>query len=368
MILLLWGCYSIESEVYVSSTGDGALLHLRPGLVQKELRLSRSYPERCDAEPGSCLLFEVQHREDGITAAWCSDDGDTPGAPGGLFHELDGQLQWEITTLDLQEADPELATLCESTEDPRCGLNFTHSFARDPTDTMLAVADTDNSRVLFLEHQDGPARVLGVLDAEDVGWGDRSYPNRVQWWAEEERSFLLVTYKSRASAVNEGGLLLWEVTDLQNPVRRWSFPERGALAAPHNAIVHPDSGLLSYGHSLGSSDHALTGTEGTVGLARYQGPDLPPLYLGDLAASRFGFIREAEVDGDGLLVTDSGCQTAKVDCGHSPAILSLALPALSPAGLSGAWSSEHSEQKFVEAEILSVEVEGPMRLPYEADR
>ena len=368
MILVLWGCYSVQSEVYVSSTGDGALLHLRPGGVQRELRLSRAYPDRCDPEPGSCLLFEVERREDGITAAWCSDDGSSPGAPGGIFHQVDNQIQWEVTALDFQEVEPDLAGRCPGAEDPLCGLNFTHSFSHDPSGTLLAVADTDNSRVLVVEVQDGPARVVELLDSADPGWGDRKYPNRVQWWTEEERSFLLVTYKSREGATNQGSLLLWELTDLHNPVRRWAFPERGALAAPHNALLDPDSGLLSYGHSLGSSDDALRGTAGSVGLALYQGPDAAPLYVADLAASSFGFIREAEPDGEGLLVTDSGCQTAKVDCGHDPAILRVGLPPLEAAGLSGAWTSEHEQQKFIEAEIMQVEVEGPLRLPFEADR
>jgi hypothetical protein len=368
MILVLWGCYSIQSEVYVSSTGDGTLLHLYPGGVEKQLRLSKAYPDRCDPEPSSCLLFEVERREEGITAAWCSDDGNTPGAPGGIFHQVDDQLQWEVTDLDFQEADPDLATHCEGADDPLCGLNFTHSFATDPAGELLAVADTDNSRVLVLEVQDGPARVRQVLDRTASGWGDRKFPNRVQWWAEEERSFLLVTYKSRQGATNEGSLLLWELTDPHNPVRRWAFPEQGALAAPHNAILDRETGLLSYGHSLGSAANALNGTEGSVGLALYQGPERSPVYVADLSAPRFGFVREAELDGDGLLVTDSGCQTAKADCGHSPAILRVALPELSAAGLSGAWSADHEQQKFVAAEIVQVEVEGPMRLPFEADR
>ncbi len=368
MIFVLWGCYSIQSELYVSSTGDGALFHLQPGRVHKELRLSKEYPDRCKAEPGSCLLFEVERREESVTAAWCSDDGSTEGAPGGLFEQRGEERLWEVTELDFSEVDPELASLCLEAVDPRCGLNFTHSFAWDPTLEMLAVADTDNSRVLFLEVQDGPARVLGVLDEEDAGWGDRMFPNRVQWWAEEDRSFLLVTYKSRESAANEGGLLLWEVTDLQNPGRHWAFPERGGLAAVHNAILSPTTGLLSYGHSLGASASPIGGTEGAIGLALYQGPELPPLYVADLVDSSFGFVREAEEDGDALLVTDSGCQSAKVACGHDPRILRVTLPKLSAAGLTGAWSAEHSQQKLLAAEILSVEVEGPLRFPYEADR
>jgi hypothetical protein len=155
---------------------------------------------------------------------------------------------------------------------------------------------------------------------------------------------------------------------VQNPVRLWAFPERGSLAAVHNAILSPTTGLLSYGHSLGASASAIGGTEGSIGLALYQGPETSPLYVADLVDSRFGFIREAQEDGDALLVTDSGCQSAKVECAHEARILRVAIPELSTSDLSGAWSTEHEQQKLFAAEILSVEVEGPLRFPYEADR
>jgi hypothetical protein len=221
-----------------------------------------------------------------------------------------------------------------------------------------------NSRVLLVDPDDGKVVLTLSADSGADLWPDYRYPNGSQVWTEDGRVLLLVTFKGGA-AENQGRIVLWDLTDLGAPRRLWQYPENGYLAAVHNAMVK--DGLLSYGHSFGASDAELGGDEGTVGLAHYSGPEKEPIYLADLRGN-FGFVREAEVETDTLLVTDSACENPKSECTRLAGVYTIKRPMLTPTGRTGGFSADHSQQLFLDAEIVKVEVEGDNGYPYESDR
>lgn len=329
-------------------------------------------PKSCEED---CLLFEVEPMEFddacGFLVSWSLNDGDRSGSPGRVTAQRGAEVAWELRVPDFSAADPALAAACEAAPDERCYLNMVHSAEILP-DGRLAVADTLNSRVLILPppHEGGSA-VDAIIGAAHPDWGGWRYPNGVQVIEEDGRTLLLTTFKGSAEN-NRGRIVLWDITDDADIRRLWQYPEQGFLAAVHNAAVHdlPQGPRLLYAHSLGASGDENTGTEGSIGLAAWNGADAAPAYLADLLAPGLGFTREGDPDRDGatMLLTDSGCENQQADCTNPPRILTTDLPDPPAPGLGGGFSADHADQQFVDIGILAVEAEGDLKFPYGADR
>jgi len=191
---------------------------------------------------------------------------------------------------------------------------------------------------------------------------------------------LVVTYKgtdpARGVGRNAGRIVAWDVSDPADPRRVWAYPPAGGLAAVHGALVATDpdgATLLVYGHAFGASADADAGDHGSVGVARLD-PGLPPVYLGDFvladdASPAFGFVREAELTADGvLIITDSGCENAASDCTLAPRVLTAPWPGTpAPAGLSGSHGPDHADQLFLPLAGTEALYTGGLRFPFEAD-
>lgn len=388
MIFVLLACKDdplVEGGILLSNTGAGAAQIMDAqdengdSIDSLAFDLATLSPDRCDPnedEDNQCLLFDVQ---ESITAegdarfliSWCYQDGSKAGAPGRISNIIVDQngprTDYQVAELDFSESDPELATLCETEHDARCALNMIHSANWNPDHTQLIAADTLNSRILFLDPpQSAISTVTQILSSDLEEWEDYKYPNGSQVWEEDGRTLLLVTYKG-SSTKNQGRIVLWDITD--TPTRKWQYPENGYLAAVHNGLYRstPKGEFLFYAHSYGSSSTEDGGTTGSAGIARYNGPDLPPTYLGELTAEEFGFLREVEPFEDQLLITDSACENEGATCDRQAGIYQVPFPDLDETGKGGGFSGDHTDQVFVETPITSSLTPGDLKYPYEAD-
>ena len=199
------------------------------------------------------------------------------------------------------------------------------------------------------------------------------YVNHLQRIETDDAQWLLMTFKGQKGggegAINAGRIMLWDVTDSENPEHLWTYPGTGSLAAVHHASMHqtPLGPRLIYAHSLGYSEGASDG-RGTVGIAQWQGAD-PPQYIADAileGEAELGFTRSAAYnDGkEALLITDSGCENAEVPCGRSAKILLAELPDEAAAMRSGAWSEDHANQRFVPLRTTPLHAPDDLHLPF----
>ena len=132
--------------------------------------------------------------------------------------------------------------------------------------------------------------------------------------------------------------------------------------------------MLIYAHSLGASEISPDG-EGSIGVAQWNG-NLPPTYLGDGVLSddsQLGFVRSAgwSEEGQGILITDSGCENAETECGRKSSIILtevpvLDAPGLDAPGLTGAWSQDHNQQQFFDLERIPMYSPEDLELPFSA--
>jgi len=366
----------------IVETGKGRTLFVdhADGSVLGQQCVSELEVQGCGSE--GCLFFGVEHAlvdgDDALTFAFTWADDDQRGNPGALAQVVPGHppnVTWSSTELDFSVADPELAERCPNPQEPLCRLNMVH--ALKPWDDQWVVADTQNSRLLWVETPAGPDEPMVVtarLDDAVEGWDGFLWSNHVQVLEEGDRRYVLTTWKGgdfpEVAPRNTGRIALWDATDPTAIEHLWSFPEEGYLAAVHHAERYGD--LLIYSHSLGASHAFEEGDNGTVGVATWNGTD-PPTYLADLimpvGRPAFGFVREAELVGEGvLLVTDSGCENPDVVCGISGGgIVEMALPELEPTGLTGAFSPDHDQQEIVHGEVLGTYLFRSLDYPYEAD-
>ncbi len=338
------------------------------------------------------MVFEVEHRveagEDLLLASLASRLPSGEGAPGAIVELLVTDRDEATVSRAVRELDfsafPELYDGVCVTEDAdldiRCSLNMIHTARWMPGADLLVASDTSNSRILWIRPDWGTrvGVVESVLEVGHPDWQKYRYPNGIHLWEEDGRVLMLSTFKSANAAdvarANTGRVVLWDVSDPYAPVGLWAFPERGYLAAVHNAIVAEVGGVrhLLYAHSLGQASDWMAETGGSVGVALYNGLDVAPTYLGDgiLPSSEdaFGFLREVEPmpDGERLLVLDSGCQ-AGGDCGTPPGAAYVRLPSLSPSGLGGAFSPEHEDQHWFTVELEDLRTHKALHAPYEAD-
>lgn len=370
----------------VSESSSGRLLFLNPidGRYRGELCLSELFPEVCvqdDPDFAPCLIFSTAHAfESGQSTfqiTYSIRDTEVGHSPAGIISitpEHPPQVRWQLDALSFP-AGTEEAELCSSPTSSMCFLNGTHIIEEDE-DGVLVAADTNNSRVLWIEPgADTTGTVTAILGPNHSDWADWRNVNHLQILREGDRVYLLTTFKARflgsEGLSDQGQLVMWDVTDRSSPERLWAWPEGGYLAAVHHGIVQDTSlgPMLIYAHSLGASDDPDQGLSGSVGFARYNGPQTPPTYLADgllpAGEQALGFVREAEVfqPGDWLLVTDSGCENPSADCSMRGRLLSIRLPDLSPAEQSGS----HGDQRFIDLEVIPDARRHELVFPYEAD-
>ncbi|MFT4974286.1 MAG: hypothetical protein ACI8S6_000168 [Myxococcota bacterium] len=382
---------TVESEVpgdllSVSESSSGRLLFISPvdGTFQGEICLTEALPEVCPTDPDDderCLMFAAEHQlidgESTFALTYSRRDSDVDYAPSGIISVTTAhppEVRWSLDTLTFPEGSS-LASRCVEQRAPECNLNGTHIIT-ETGDGSLIAADTNNSRVLWITPGDnGEGEVTAFLDATHPEWDGWRNVNHVQVLRDGDRDLLLTTFKARApdsgGLTDEGQLVMWDVTDPIRPARLWVWPEDGFLAAVHHGTVQETAAgtLLLYAHSLGASDDPDTGVIGSVGIARYLGPDTPPEYIADgvlpATDNPLGFVREVETFAplDWLLITDSGCENPSASCTFPGRLLSAKLPDLSPEGQSGALG----DQRFVELELLPDARRHQLVYPYDAD-
>ena len=379
MILLLLGCKPepeppapepVTELLLIADTGHGRLVLVdrNTAQLQGDLCVSAQLPEECQDPAEKCLLFEVAHElvddQDLLTVSY-GKRATTGGIPGGVV-ELGGDTATVRVGVLRYPEDPDLDASCQAdpTTDDRCRLTLPH--VQVEMGDNLVVADTLNNRVVFVDPDNNAVAVIGREHPENPG---ARYPNAVQL---VDDTHLLTTYKGGGGEYENGGrLILWDVTDPTDAHLVWAWPE-GFIAAPHAASVQtgPDGPLLLWAHAFGASADADNGDLGSVGVATWNGYE-PPDYLGDVVLPEddaFGFVRDVELvdGGTNLLVTDSGCENQEAECGREARVVTIGLPALD-SELSGAWTSDHAGQAFVESELVGRPFAGILKFPFEAD-
>lgn len=405
-LLLLMACRPDPTDtgsdgshvLQVADTGHArVLLVLQPSQkITGEVCLSDLFPDVCTQRSGStdstCTLFDANLRvQDGETGlevvwAWYQEEGArAPGAVTRIRPSVPPQVVWSVESLLFDPQIPD-APDCAGTEgeslDAACYLSMPHVATWTPDESTWIVADTLNSRVLFLSPPDasGTGHVVRVLDESDPTWNGYAYPNNAQHIEEDGRQYLLVTFKSgrfpEVADENTGRIVMWDITDPDAVTRMWEYPQDGWLAAVHHGAIQ-DSALgpiLLYGHSAGASDTFVEGLYGAVGVARYEGASTPPTYLADLLMDPmdtrpFAFMREPEVveDGAQILVTDSGCENDTTSCPFKGRVLRLGLEDLPVPALSGAFTATHENQVFRWVSEAAPAFDDGLSYPFEAD-
>jgi hypothetical protein len=382
---------SVTSEyrrIAVVETSSGKLLVTNDtnGEIEGEICLSEIHPDPCAGRSGlenPCLMFGSDLQADGsVLLTYTLRDPSTPLAPGAISLVEPGHPptpRWTIRRLTIPDGLQEREGLrcVADPAAPGCHLYGAHNTWILEDETLL-VSDTSNSRILWLQapSENDAALVQSMLSTAHPQWGSERYPNQVQALDIGGKPHILITFKAHiepgGEIVDEGPIVLWDVSDRVRPERVWAFPEEGGLAAVHQAwVTDTPSGLIMlYAHSKGAFDDAFPERYGSIGFASFHGQS-PPEYLADgvLPNPGLGFTREVEWDPltEQLLVIDSGCENSQDDCGRVGKTLAIQWPELSPSGQSGAVSSNHEHQSFVELELLQSLVAQPLRFPFEVD-
>ncbi len=296
-------------------------------------------PERTEAAGGRCHVFgaAIDRDEDGdrVVLPYVRLDAGGGSTVGGIVAFTPGdppRVRWTVESVDASPG----------------GLQVPHRVLWWDADTLL-VADTRNHRLLWLLPGE-PATVVASLGVETPGVDDARNPNDLQLLEHDGRRYLLVNWLEReadGSNPAEGQVHLWDVTDPAAPVRAWRYPAEGYLAAPHHArrVVDPAGReRLIYAHSLGASDNLSRDDEGSIGTAAWSWTGTP-VYQGDAlledGEDPLGFVRSVEptLDGEGLLVTDSGCMIWTEECPHAGRLLEVGWPEPAEDAGSGSWTA-----------------------------
>jgi len=375
-------------RVAVVETSSGKLLITNDsnGEVEGEVCLSELHPDPCAGGSGlenPCLMFGTDLQTDGsLLLTYTLRDPSTPLAPGVISLVDPGHPpipRWTVHRLTIPEGLQVREGINCSTDPgaPGCHLYGAHNtWILD--DGTLLVSDTSNSRILWLQEPgaDDAAQVEAILSTGHPHWGTERYPNQVQALVIDGVPHILITFKAQAvpggEILDEGRIVLWDVSDRSHPERIWAFPEEGGLAAVHQAWVGdtPAGSIMLYAHSKGAFDDDQPHQYGSIGFAAFHGRT-PPGYLADglLPEPGLGFTREVEWDPvtDQLLVIDSGCENSQDDCGRTGRTLAIDWPELNPSTLSGAVSSTHDNQRFIELNLQHNLMRRPLRFPFEVD-
>ena len=333
----------------------------------------------------TCQVFGVTTDPTGLILSF--SNASAARAISGVLHfdTQNNAVDWRIDGLRFQEGhDLRETCLTEDNGEPLCRLRMPHAAKWSP-DGDLVIADTLNNRVLLVRPPDpgagegsgnGVGDVISVLDASNDGWGPARWPNNVQVISRDHEVYLLLTYKgsdaTQTGHSHAGRIMLWEISDPDEPEQVWAFPEDGYLAAVHHALIKRQNGtmIMLYAHSFGASS-TYDGELGSVGIAKAS-LNKAPTYIGDVITSTdeaLGFVRSAEIIDDGamLLVTDSGCERPDEDCTRPSRVMKLGLDIPESEGLSGAFSGEHDQQRFVVLPMIGHTIGDGLRYPFEAE-
>jgi len=381
-----------EGEGYqrlaISETSSGKVLVTNgaTGTIEGELCLSELHSFPCAggttlANP--CLMFGTEMQTDGsVLLTYTLREPGTPLAPGAISLVEPAHppvARWSILNISIPDALQEQERI-DCTRDPAtpaCHLYGAHNTWM-LEDGRLLVADTSNSRILWLQvpSEGTTAQVESMLSTSHPQWGSERYPNQVQALDIDGSPHILITFKGHikpgGEVIDEGPLVLWDLSDPSRPERVWTFPEMGGLAAVHQAWVTdtPDGAMILYAHSRGSETDGDPDRYGSIGFASFNGQS-PPEYMADgiLPSPGLGFTREVEWDAETnrLLVVDSGCENSQDNCGRDGQILAIDWPSLSPSGQTGAFSLDHAEQTFVELHQQPVLLAQDLRFPFDVD-
>lgn len=372
--------------VVETSSGKVLITNGNDGQIEGEICLSELHPDPCAGGNGlenPCLMFGMEVQPDGhALLTYTLREPGTPLAPGAISMVNPGhppQALWNITEIaiptDLQTQEGFDCAADPAT--PACHLYGPHN-SWMMEDGLLLVADTSNSRILWVQPPawGTKAQVVAMLSTSHPQWESERYPNQVQFLPIDGVPHILITFKGHlrpgAEVIDEGPIVLWDVSDRNAPERIWRFPEMGGLAAVHQAWVAdtPDGPVMLYAHSRGAETPDDPDRYGSIGFARFLGRN-PPEYLADgiLPGTGLGFTREVEWDGEGsrLLVVDSGCENAQDECGRIGEVLAIDWPTLTASGKSGAFTLDHEEQAFVSLEAQEGLVEQALRFPFDVD-
>ncbi len=161
---------------------------------------------------------------------------------------------------------------------------FPHDVITDPSGLGVIVAETADSRILWLDPLDGS--VHETLDDSHADWS-YTLPNGLELIQVNGSAYLLMSNKGNdlsggSSTAIDGQIVLWDISDPTSPEQVWVYPETGTLGMPHSPVMHKVAGtwVMVYAHSIGvdANDDAGLGSVGVASL-----PDLVtrPTYLGD---------------------------------------------------------------------------------------
>jgi hypothetical protein len=380
-----------------------------------EADLRALFPEVC-APPYVCVAFGSEPMVDpetgedlAVIIAYVTADRDTAPdpalaarlrlTPGGT------EIDWQMLQLDWLTNFGDRPDICQQQVPcvapdadvvgneiwQNCTLRNAHAVqVVEETETLVTmwVADTGQPpRAVKVQLEKGETcgvvqEVLGEITHED--WGSVSGPNDLDAVDYQGSSGLLLNHLSSTASDVMGASTLWVEGD-DGWEKVYQHPSSGYVLGGHNSdLVTARDGRLyhiyAHGNGAGANqdinrwdpqdDH-----RGTVGLVRVE--DGEAVYLLDAVAPDpgFGFLRDADMlADDSVLVMDSGCMNTLFEgCVRDAAIwhLSLDFAGLEAAGTTGAYTEDHSEQRFVNAEPLDElwphRVTCGMSTPYEVD-
>lgn len=376
--------HTLETVLAISETASGRELFVDwdEGTYVGELCLSELLPDQCavselTVEP-PCLLFGAEPQPEGswlLSAAFRVNLDYMPSAILGVRLDQPTTPEWTVDGISFAGNFADYAPGCVEDPDAEigdCHLSSAHGALWDGEE--LLVADTVNSRALWLQVPDGggTAEILRILGPDHAEWQSWRNLNHMQLLEEDGRTLLLTTFKSSLQeswTVDLGRIVLWDITDRDAPSLVWAWPESGPLAAPHHAEVQtgPEGERwLVWAHSLGASEDPDNGVYGSLGFARWEGLS-PPTYLGDGVLEDgedpLGFVRDLRVNEEGeLLITDSGCENKSADCELPGRVLRGRVDPLEPADESGAWG----DQRLLEVETEDIAYDRQLTFPYTA--
>ena len=294
-----------DGEVLVVPDGDGLTLFDRDGdrVVSRDWADLVGSCERCGGEGASA-------DGDGLLVSFTTENPVSGGAVARLTGDL--SLDWRVD-----------------------GFAFPHDAVRDPADDTVLIPEIGGSRITWIEGDGASNAPLRRLDTATDGW-QAAGPNGAERLDHDGRTYVLFSH--RGGWGGTGFIDLWDITTPGSPVRRWRFPESGALRIPHGPVFRVFGGhtWLVYAHSK------ATDASSTVGLAWADDPTRPPTYVADLLPvgdeAPLDFLRGVELTSDGQLwLTDSG-PGGGGSTRPEGRVLRGRIPAdLEPSGRSGAW-------------------------------
>lgn len=405
---------TLDGEILASDLRGNQWFTADPntGEVLDEFWLSSLEPDVCTGEENElyCLLFQSRQHiaydgTDEILFTYSAldvTDGDDDSKTDLIarVYSVDRathETRWHVENLDFSQL-PDGSDYCPyDPEDPchpadsldtrdywNCSLHMTHDMvitSEDQTSVAMWLVDSRNSRMLHVATpREGTCAVVDtVLDTRVQDWDIYNSDNSMQLWDDGDDQNLLMSIKgsypdeqsgqSQLGGPGRGKIVLWRRnTATDSPWSQvWEYPpmsttEESFLNDPHGVdTIVDDAGhhYALFAHSLGRSNGPAygQGTGGSIGVLQIDDDD--PVYIYDAllpGADALHFPRDVAPLPDGTwLLTDSGCLGN--GCSFETADWIVRLPEFEPsAGLSGAWRADHSQQHFVEAEV----VRGPL--------